>query len=403
MKILYILSGTEIFGGATKSFLVMADAMAQAGHEIAVMVPDEKGITPTLRQRGWIVNRVSYDFCALPRLSWSTRDIVRFIPRLVRIVYLNMRARRKVTKFAKEWHPDIIHDNTSVTDLGHYAAAALGVPHVIHVREYGWRDFRLVLPFINRRLMAHNAYLAAITSDLASFRGKDVAQGHVRTIYNGILKGINETYISKKEPYFLYAGRIVPAKGVDDLIEAYIKYTQVQLSSDKVPLRLVLAGNYFKDGFVDGLVKNIKDAGIENYVDWLGEIDNIYDYYSRTAATVIPSLCEGFGRVMPEAMAAGSLCIARNSGGLAEQLENGRRETGREIALGFNSTNELADILSKISDEFPSQKAFSDGGKYKRMIDDSRKVVSSLYTCEAYGRNLLDYYSYILRDQGIIV
>lgn len=401
MRIVYILSGTETKGGATKSFLAMADSVVAAGNEIAVVVPDEKGITSVLKERGWEVMSVPYDFCALPRLSWSARDIFRFIPRLMRIAYLNLRARRKVIRFAKEWHAQLIHDNTSVTDLGHYAARKLGIPHVIHIREYGWRDFRLVLPGLGKRIKAPDTYLAAITSDLARFRGKNIPQSHVRTIYNGIVKDIPKEYVIVKDPYFLFAGRIVPAKGVDDLVDAYVRYASNVRANGKDPLKLLLAGHYLADNYVEGLVKKIEDNELNDYVEWLGEIDNINDYYSRAAATVIPSMCEGFGRVMPEAMASGSLCIVRNSGGLAEQLENGRRETGREIAFGFDTVDDLAAIFSSVGDSYAEGIEFDEGGELRRMIDDSRKVVSSLYTCQANGKNVLDYYSYIMNKSTL--
>lgn len=401
MRILYILSGTEIKGGATKSFLTMADAVAAAGNELAVVVPDEKGVTPVLREKGWKVLAVSYDFCALPRLSWSARDIIRFIPRLARIAYLNLRARRKVIRFAKEWNADLIHDNTSVIDLGHYAAKRLGIPHVVHVREYaGWRDFRLIFPGLENRIKSPNTYLAAITSDLARFRGEKVAEDHVRTIYNGIVKDIPKDYIIVKEPYFFYAGRIVPAKGVDDMVDAYVKYASETRLKGKEPLKLVVAGKDFADKFAEGLTKKIKDSGLDDYVEWLGEIDNVNEYYSKAVATVIPSLIEGFGRVMPEAMAAGSLCIARKSRGLAEQLENGRRETGKDIAFGFDTADELAGIFTSLDETYSRGDAFAEGSELRRMIDDSRKVVGALYTCQANGRNVLDYYSYIIDRQG---
>ncbi len=89
MKILYILSGTEAMGGATKSFLAMADSVALKSNEIAVVVPNADGITPILKSRGWKVVVVPYMFSTLPYISCSPRDIIRFIPRLVMSRLLN--------------------------------------------------------------------------------------------------------------------------------------------------------------------------------------------------------------------------------------------------------------------------------------------------------------------------
>lgn len=398
MRILYILSGTEANGGATKSFLAMADSVARAGHEVAIVVPDEKGITPVLRDRGWEVVVVPYLFCTLPYISWSLRDIVRFVPRLVWSRILNAKARKVVDEFASHWHPDIVHDNTSVTDLGHYAAKKVSVPHVVHVREYGWKDFRRVIPGLKKRLSASNAFMVGITSELAAFRGKGLKNDHVRVIYNGVISQQQEEYDAEKSPYFLYAGRIQNNKGVDDLIEAYVDYATSEKGAQREPLALKIAGAFNSEELVAELKSKISRAGLNDYVQWLGEINDVKSLYSKTAATVIPSKSEGFGRVMPEAMAAGSLCVVRKAGGLNEQLRNGKSAVGRDIAFGFDTVEDLSKILSEISDAYRGGTAFTSNGDCYRMIMDSRDVVSNLYSYEANARNILDFYSFILQQ-----
>ena len=395
MKVLYVLSGTEAKGGATKSFLAMADSVDKAGYKVAVVVPDEKGVTPILRERGWEVLVVPYMFSSLPYLSWSPRDIIRFVPKLVMSKIVNRKARKTVCDFAMKWKPDIVHDNTSVTDLGYYVARQLNIPNVIHVREYGWKDFRRIIPNLRKRLTATNAYMIAITSDLAKYRGNGIAPDHVRVIYNGIVKDDNEEYKEKKSPYFLYAGRIEPKKGVGDLIEAYIRYANAELANDRTPLGLKLAGAYTRE-YSTELQKQISKFGLDHYVEWLGEIDDLQQYYSSVAATIIPSKYEGFGRVMPEASDAGSVCIVRNSGGLAEQLENGRRETGTDIAYSFNTIEDLTQILAYISSMYEKDSEYSNGGEFFSKIYASKEVNKHLYSYKANALGVLDYYDYIL-------
>lgn len=399
MRVLYILSSTEIRGGATKSFLAMADSVEAAGHQVAVVVPDEKGVTSSLKSRGWDVLVVPYMFATLPYLSWSLRDMIAFLPRLVMAKALNRKARKTVEAFAEKWQPDIVHDNTSVTDLGHYVGKKLNIPHLIHIREYGWRDFHRINPGLRRRMTAANAYVATITADLASFRGKGLKDSHLRVIYNGVVGDRVSGYISHKEPFFLYAGRIRTAKGVNDLISAYISYASAALSSGKTFLGLKLAGAYDADRFYNEMKTRIREASLTQYVEWLGEIEDISSFFSIAAATVIPSRSEGFGRVMPEAMAAGSLCVVRDEGGLAEQLENGRQECGRDIAYGFHTIEELTAIMTDISDSYYNYTGgIYEDGLFFRMISDARKVVSHLYSYEANARGILEYYSEIHRS-----
>lgn len=404
MKILYILSGTGVKGGASKSFLAMAKAVKEAGNEIAVVAPDGNGMSEVMKGLGWSVLTVPYAFCSLPHLSLTAKDIIRFVPRLINACICNLRARKKVASFASRWGAEIIHENTSVTDIGHHVAKRLGLPHVIHVREYGGRDFHLVLPWIKERLGAPFAYLAAITPELADFRGKDALPGHVRTIYNGVVDRVRNDLIEKKAPYFLYAGRIDETKGVGDLVRAYVDYVEEVRKrfgegwKDRT-LRLKLAGGWYSDGYQASLSRIVESKGLNEFVEWLGPIDDMKPLYAEAAATVIPSKCEGFGRVMPEAMAEGSLCVVRNAGGLAVQLTNGRTATGREIALSFNTKEQLTDCMRKISDAYFNGSPYAEGGEFRKMIEDSRKVVGDLYSCEANGRNVLNYYDYILKDR----
>lgn len=400
MKILYILSGTETNGGATKSFLAMADSVAREGHKIAVVVPDDKGVTTVLKNRGWEVMVVPYMFCTLPYLSWSPRDIIRFVPRLAWAKILNFKARKKVERFAINWHADLIHENTSVTDLGFYASKILGIPYVVHIREYGWQDFRRINPGLKRRLSNPKTFMVAITSELASFRGRGIPSDHVRVIYNGVISEQKAVYNAAKMPFFLYAGRIQKNKGVDDLTYAYIDYALAELAKHRKPLSMKFAGAFDSEGLIDELKAKISASGLDDYVEWLGEINDVERYYANAAATIISSKSEGFGRVMPEAMSVGSLCVVRKSGGLEEQLKNGKNETGNEIALCFSTVEELTERLTEIHDAYKNDSKFTNGGDYHRMISDSQKVVAKLYSYEANARNILDYYYFMCRSQN---
>lgn len=399
MKVLYILSGTGLHGGATKSFLAMADAVAAAGHEIGVVTPDENGVTQIIRQKGWKSFVTPYRFWATPPIIFSVRNILLFLPRIARTVATNMRARKNILKFATEFNPDLIHDNTTVTESGYLAARALSVPHVIHAREYGWKDFRLILPGLKKRLTAPDTWLVSITKDIAGLRGKSMRPDHVRVIYNGIVDTDDITYDADKEGYFLYGGRIDVAKGVQDLIDAYIMYARKSLDEKKIPMRLKLAGSSrFREDFQQSLKEKIQQAGVETFIDWLGEVSNFTEFAQKAAATVIPSLFEGFGRVMPEAMCAGSLCIARPTGGTLEQLDNGMDTVGKPIAMTFSTVNDLSDRFDEIDRAWRSGKGYKPGERFYEMIADARQTVKTLYSKQKYGEKILDYYNYIIQN-----
>lgn len=385
-------------GGATKSFLAMADGVAREGHTVKVVVPDENGVVGILKARGWEVLPVAYRFCALPRWE-SLRDKLMFLPRLAKYYLENRKARKVVKKFAEKYQPDIIHDNTSVTDIGHYAAKHIGATHVIHIREYGWKDFRLVLPFLRERLRYRKAAIIAITEDLRKLRGGDVAIERQTTIYNGVVRHDQFRYHPDKQPEFLYAGRVQKTKGVEDLIEAYLKYSNDVMAEGRQPFRLIMAGSMSSDPeLVGALQVRLREAGIDERVEWKDEISNVDEYMERVAATIIPSKWEGFGRVMPEAMSCGSLCVARDTGGSREQMNNGLRLTSHEIALRFDDAESLRACLKEIDEAYHQENAFAEGEKYEKMIKDSQKVVKNYYLCEEVGQKTLNFYKQLLEQ-----
>ena len=64
----------------------------------------------------------------------------------------------------------------------------------------------------------------------------------------------------------------------------------------------------------------------------------------QAKAIIIPSHNEGFGRCMPEAMFNGCLCIGHDTGGTKEQMDNGTEATGEDIALRYQTEDQLTDI-----------------------------------------------------------
>lgn len=397
MKILYILSDTFIAGGATKSFVTMLHAALDAGHEAAVVCNDDKGVTRYLQSIGVTTVVRPYRFASLPTVSLAVKDIIRFVPRFVRDRIVNPRSAKSVLEFAREFRPDIIHENTSVTGIGSYVAKRLGIPHIIHIREYADKDFRIYLLNYRKRLRYEKVYPVAITKDLASYRCDRLGICRkARVIYNGIIDDNSIAYDRHKEPYFLYAGRIEPNKGIEDLIDAYISYRQVAGRSVET-LQLKIAGTYHQKSFIERLRLKVIKSGLADDVIWLGECKEMNSLYSKAAATIIPSRCEGFGRIPSEAMAAGSLCVMRDSGGLHEQLDNGVLVTGEEIALRFESIPELTDALVEISRDY--NESPQGASRYEEMIRFAQLTVRKLYTKRVYGDNILALYNDIHNQQ----
>lgn len=116
-------------------------------------------------------------------------------------------------------------------------------------------------------------------------------------------------------PVVLFVGRLVKVKGIDCLLKAF---SQV---SGKMKVKLLIVGEGSEE---HNLKKLSKSLGIERDVFFLGYKDNPYPYMKRASVFVLPSLYEGFGVVIVEAMACGLPVISTKSyEGIEDIIEDG--------------------------------------------------------------------------------
>lgn len=135
--------------------------------------------------------------------------------------------------------------------------------------------------------------------------------GKAVVVYNGI---DTEVVPMRKEPIVAFVGRIVPVKGVVELVRAFA------LAAPDMPgWRLVIAGDD-PEGLLDGVVARHR-AALEGKLMLLGQVSHAdaMTLYARAEIAVTPSLWEEpFGRSAVEAMSRGCALISTARGGLAE-------------------------------------------------------------------------------------
>lgn len=137
------------------------------------------------------------------------------------------------------------------------------------------------------------------------------------TVLNGA--GINlqtyeyKSYPNNYPPRFLYLGRIMKEKGMDELFEA-----SEMLHSDGEKFILDLVG-FFEDEYKEK-VDQLVEQGI---VEFHGFQEEPRPYYAKADCVVMPSYHEGMSNVNLEASATGRPVITTDIPGCRESVEDG--------------------------------------------------------------------------------
>jgi len=136
--------------------------------------------------------------------------------------------------------------------------------------------------------------------------------GPVMVIHNGV--PLRSQRPPLRQPATIaYAGRLVPEKGIDVLLQAFA------LAHQQVPqARLLIAGQGPTEAELRQLASNL---GIEEAVDWLGHCSRVdlEAVLDQAWVQVVPSRwAEPFGNVTTEAMMRGTAVIASAVGAQPE-------------------------------------------------------------------------------------
>lgn len=156
------------------------------------------------------------------------------------------------------------------------------------------------------------------------------------------------------EKILLYAGRLVPWKGVDYLIKAHAKL------SDEYKLIIVGDGPSISD-----LKALVQQLGVKDIVMFTGKISNneIPKYISSSDIVILPSLYDPFPHSMLETLAMRKPLIATSVGGVPEVIEH--KKTGYLVNPG--DSNGLADAIKELTNDDALAKRISNNG-YEHVI-----------------------------------
>jgi glycosyltransferase involved in cell wall biosynthesis len=206
----------------------------------------------------------------------------------------------------------------------------------------------LPLPFYYTKHFAYKKIIKSAVKNaqkiiVPSFATKAELVGHykakdskVAVIYEGFDPLISENAFKEElvsKNYILYVGNAYPHKNLENLLKAY------EILRKKMDIELICIGR--EDFFYKRLKKN------QEGIHFLHGIDDstLFSYYTNARLLVVPSLMEGFGLPLLEAMSLSCPVVSSDTPALAE--------IGGDAAFYMNpeEPKKIADAIEKVLKE----------------------------------------------------
>jgi len=263
------------------------------------------------------------------------------LPSLVRSIrpIKDFKALFALTWLIFEEKPGIVHTHSSKGGiLGRLAAKWCGVPHIIHTPHghvfYGHfgRLASKIFLWIERAFSKFTDRMVALTNGEKDDYIKMSAcpPEKLLTIHSGVdirqfIQSNGNTAekrrslgLGQKEAVIGFVGWLLPIKGPDYLLKAM---DYIWPEQPETVLVMVGKGELDVDLRAEALRKNVN--GKVKFLGWREDINELMPVFDML---VLPSLNEGMGRVLVEAMAAGKPVVASRVGGIPDLVRHG--ETG---------------------------------------------------------------------------
>lgn len=203
------------------------------------------------------------------------------------------------------------------------------------------------------RYLAYTDHIITVSEFSKSeiISGYNIPADKISVVYNGITdtykpitedqKTITRDRYAQGRPYFVYLGAIHPRKNILTLVKAFEQFKSSQTSDHQ----LVLAGR--ASWHTEDVFKAIADSQWKDGIHLPGYIPtaDATSLVGGAEAMIYPSLYEGFGLPLVEAMACGVPVICSNVSSLPEVAGN--------AALLFepNDVGELAHQMKRIAED----------------------------------------------------
>lgn len=314
MKILFVTHYGGYYG-ANKSLLYLAnDLKTRYGVEPVIICMGEGMLNEEAKKLGVSVISYKYYGWLLDRKCYGS-NFKRNVCKLLNALYYfpKIKYELKHKKF------EIVHCNTSLSNLGALLAINLKIPLVWHIREFGDSDYDLKYTYSVKkvsRIYRKANTIVTISQSLDEYFIKKYNVGNTRVIYNGI-ESFNVEKNHSEKIRFCCVGALGENKRQLDILKAGKQLLRESINDFEI--------HFFGDGnaaYKEILYKYVKKNILEKHVFFHGYQDNVLSHLNKMDVGVMASTNEAFGRVTVEYMYARMPVIGTNTGGTPEIIKH---------------------------------------------------------------------------------
>jgi glycosyltransferase involved in cell wall biosynthesis len=315
MILLAVHSSAELYG-SDRSLLAICEAAVARGHRAVCLLPVEGPLADRLRASEVEVH--------IEPLAVLRRADAKRPAGWIALAKAIARANRVADDLRVKRSSDcVVLSNTSAVLSGRVIARAINSPHIQMVREiYSSRAERYVF----QRLVRGSEVRVFVSQAARDQFPRAQAWAGISTVINSGAELTQSEHSPRSHSSATIrvtcVGRLSAWKGQSILIRALAILNN---QGHSVQARLV-GGEYGGSTEVTTQLVNLAQRlGIQNIVDFVGEVDDPTPHYQWADVVVAPSeRPEPFGKVVIEAMNNSRPIVASDQGGPAEVLADGR-------------------------------------------------------------------------------
>lgn len=330
MKVLFITNDNSVYG-ANRALLTLIDELKENTCTCDVLLSRKGPIIDELNCNN--INYYLYKTC-----PWMCNKSERRWKNICRIIF-NKAAFWFISKKLKKENYDIVHTNSSVTNLGAYLSKKWKCKHVWHIREIpDAYQLEYIYPDSYVRKQYSKADKVVVISNYVLDYYKRVlnSDAKLQVVYDGVKVNISK-HVDHEVFAFCIVGTITEDKG--QLLVC--KSVKLLLNRGINNFICYIIGGTSDSEYYKKVCAYVNDNNLDRNISMVGHTSNPAKYYEISDVGIMASNSEGFGLVTIEYMLNELLVLGANAGATPELICDG--------ANGFlfkkNDYIDLADMM----------------------------------------------------------